>query len=85
MDSAVGIALRLTEALTRAGFRLTQLASSHPRALVTPNIVPERPIDLNFEDNTIERTLGLLWEFRQDGFQLSVNTTAEVTTKRQLF
>ena len=86
VGSAVRQSLLLIETLDRAGFNLTQFASSHFEVLVTlkEKAGKKQAIDLWLDDKTVERALGLLWDFNRDVFQLSVQVPHEIATKREL-
>ena len=86
VDSAVTTSIRLINALDHAGFNLTQFASSHAEVLIAlkANTDARKRINIGSNDNSIERALGLLWDFQKDMFQLTVEVPTDVRTKREL-
>ena len=83
----VRLAKLLVDVLKRGGFNLTQFASSHPEMLsAVRSCAGEPEIDMSFDDEVLERTLGLVWRCFRDKFMLSVsaNIPLRVKAKREL-
>ena len=72
--TAVRMFREMTSLLSRGGFRLTKWISSSREVL--SQIPPEEKaipsVDVNFDELTIERTLGLKWNTETDCFRFSV-------------
>ena len=86
--SCTRLAKLLLDALSRGGFNLTQFASSDPEILasVRKRARNADDIDMSFDEETIERTLGLVWSCFRDTFKLSVepDLPTRIKTKREL-
>jgi hypothetical protein len=83
---AISTANRLTDALKRGGFPLTQWATSSQiiRESIPAQQQDAKPINMDLDAEPIERTLGLVWDFSRDVFILGAAATPEGKTKRQL-
>ncbi|XP_057379661.1 uncharacterized protein LOC130701900 [Daphnia carinata] len=86
VSEALSTAHRLTEALKAGGFPLTQWATSHTAVRSgLPDMQHREPIiDMDLDALPIERTLGLMWDFRRDAFVLKTPVSPVGTTKRAL-
>jgi hypothetical protein len=76
----------LTEALKIGGFPLTQWATSNETVRKSlPGIQQEgASINMDLDADPIERTLGLVWDFRRDVFVLGAKAEPGGRTKRDL-
>jgi hypothetical protein len=83
---AISTAHRLTEALKVGGFPLTQWATSNEAVRKSlPGIQQEgASINMDLDADPIERTLGLVWDFRRDVFVLGAKADPGGRTKRDL-
>jgi hypothetical protein len=83
---AISTANRLTDALKRGGFPLTQWATSSQiiRESLPAQQQDAKPINMDLDAEPIERTFGLVWYFGRDVFILEAAAKSEGKSKRQL-
>ena len=86
IEEACSIAHKLTDALEKGGFPLTQWATSSDelRASLPGQSQLNETLNMDLDDLPIERTLGLSWNYRQDVFVLKVSVSSDGSTKRDL-
>ena len=85
-DEAISTAHQLTEALKVGGFPLTQWATSNDtiRQALPGQQQATTSINMDLDEDPIERTLGLVWDFRRDVFVLGTKVESSGRIKREL-
>jgi len=85
-DEAISTAHQLTEALKVGGFPLTQWVTSNDtvRKALPGQQQASTSINMDLDEDPIERTLGLVWDFRRDVFVLGTKVESGGRTKREL-
>lgn len=83
---AITTAQRLTEALKRGGFPLTQWATANKevRQSLPGQQANGTPVNMDLNSEPFERTLGLVWDLSCDVFILSTTVQSDSRTKRHL-
>ena len=83
---AISTAHSLTETLKKGGFPLTQWATSNEivRQSLPGQSLEGTTVNMDLDAEPIERTLGLVWDFKQDAFVLGASVRSDGRTKRDL-
>ncbi|XP_057374666.1 uncharacterized protein LOC130695542 [Daphnia carinata] len=85
-SEAISTAHQLTRVLRAGGFPLTQWATSNDvvRKAIPGQRKEGASINMDLDEDPIERTLGLVWDFRRDVFVLGAKAEPGGRTKRDL-
>jgi len=83
---AVHHAHLMFKTLKRGGFNLTQWASSSSfvRASLPGQQGESSLLNMDLEPNPVERTLGLVWDYKKDVFRLQISINVNSSTKREM-